>query len=637
MADVEVCGARTVRSVSLPALPSLSRRVRVAILATLICAVAAVIAVALTTSSGATVAPACAPPTLNVSAALAHGALTVSPGPGTRDASYETQIGMVGVPADRIADVQVRGSRSGAHPGRLLAYSQGDGASFVADRYFDQGELVSVRARVRTAAGDLPVAWSFTVAERDSTSRSLETPPSPPPPPKYHELQHYVSRPDLKPPSVTVTRGPSRAPGYIFLAPYAGPGQYGPMILDGAGRLVWFKPIPKHERAADLRPQRYEGKPVLTWWQEPYEADGRDDGAIVIADSSYRTIAVVRAGNGYQPDLHAFQIAPRDTALFTVFDAVRCNLSRYGGPANGAVADTLLQEVDLKTGLVRYEWHALDHVPMGDSYVPMEKNGTDVSPWDWFHINVVASQGGRLLVDSRNTWAAYFIDPRTGQIVWRLGGKQSSFRMGPGAAPAWQHDLRLDSAGPDTASFFDNGATPAVHPQSRGILLRLDMKAMTATLVSSFVHRPALVVPSQGDFQPLPDGDWFVGWGQEPYLSEYSATGALLFDAHLPKESQSYTALKFPWVGTPATRPAVGVTRGAGGAAFAHVSWNGSTATVAWRLLGGASPRTLGPLALVSRTGFETSIRIPASVRCVQVQALGVGARPLAATGVVAG
>lgn len=542
---------------------------------------------------------------------------------------------MLGVPADRIVDVQVSGSRSGSHPGRVLAYSQGDGASFVPDRFFDQGELVTVRARLRIAARQVPVSWSFTVAERDSTSRSLETPPAPPPPPKYDELQHYVSRPELQPPSVTVTRGPSRAPGYIFLAPYAGPGQYGPMILDGGGRLVWFKPIPKRARAADLRLQHYEGKPVLTWWQEPYAAAGRSDGAVVIADSSYRTIKVVRAGNGYQPDLHAFQIAPRDTALFTVFDAVRCDLSHYRGPANGAVADTVLQEVDLKTGLVRYEWHALDHVSMADSYVPMEKNGTDVSPWDWFHINVVADQAGRLLVDSRNTWAAYFVDPRTGRVIWRLGGKRSSFRMGPGARPAWQHDLRLGSAGPDTASFFDNGATPAVHKQSRAILLRLDTKAMIATLISSFVHHPALVVPSQGDFQPQPDGDWFVGWGQEPYMSEYSATGKLLFDAHMPKESQSYTALKFPWVGTPATAPAVAVTHGADGSAFAHVSWNGSTETVAWRLLAGHSPRELSAQARVPRRGFETTIRVPAAARYLRVQALGAGARVLALTRVV--
>jgi len=619
----------------LAALPTLSRRARFVGGGGLLLVVVG-LAVSLIASSGrgAAAAPACWPQALDASAALAGGALTVSPPPGSRAASYETQISMVGVPRAQIANLTVTGSRSGAHSGRLLAYSQGDGASFIPERNFDQGEQVTVGARLLRGGAAIPIGWSFTVGQRDTTSRSLETPPPPPPPPKYRELQHYLSRPELRPPSVTVTRGPSRAPGYIFLAPYAGPGQYGPMILDGAGRLVWFKSIPKRARAADLRVQRYEGRPVLTWWQEPYAAEGRDDGALVIADSSYRTIKVVRAGNGYQPDLHAFQILPNGTAIFTVYDALRCDLRAYGGPADGAVADTLLQAVDLRTGLVRYEWHALDHVSMHDSYVPMETNGTPISPWDWFHINVAAEQDGRLLVDSRNTWAAYFVDPRSGRILRRIGGKKSSFAMGAGAEPAWQHDLRVESA--DTVSFFDNGATPAVHRQSRAIVLRLNVRAGSASLVSSFVHSPALVVPSQGDFQPLPGGSWFVGWGQEPYMSEFSHSGKLLFDAHLPKESQSYTALKFPWVGIPTTRPALALAR-AGARTLAHMSWNGSTETASWRLLGGATPHSLTALASAPRVGFETTIAVPAAARYVQAQALDAAGRPLASSAVAAG
>ena len=103
---------------------------------------------------------------------------------------------------------------------------------------------------------------------------------------------------------------------------------------------------------------------MLTWWQSPLVADGRRDAGMVIADDTYRVIKLVRAGNGYQPDLHAFQIRPDGTALMTVYDAIRCDLRAHGGPANGAVADTLMQEIDLRTGLVRFEWHSLDHVAL---------------------------------------------------------------------------------------------------------------------------------------------------------------------------------------------------------------------------------------------------------------------------------
>ena len=594
-----------------------------------------------TSASTSGTAPSCVPSTLGVSQALASGAVTVTPAPESMDASHLAQVSFLGVPAGEIVGVKVSGSRSGAHSGRLEAYSQGDGASFLPSKPFTEGEVVTVNATLRKGATTTPFSWRFTVAEVDSVSRSLETPPPPAPPPKQSELQRFVSRPDLQPPAVTVDadQDPHEA-GDIFLAPYAGPGQYGPMILDGEGHLIWFKPVPKGARAADLRVQQDEGKPVLTWWQDPLLADGQSDAGIVIADSSYRDIQIVRAGNGYQPDLHAFEITPRGTALFTVYDAIRCNLSAYGGPAEGAVADTLFQEIDLRTGLVRYEWHALDHVALTDSYEPIGGGGTDVDPWDYFHINAVSEHGPDILVDSRNTWAAYDVSAATGQTVWRLGGKQSSFRMEPGASPAWQHDAREEQGG--TISFFDNGGTPKVHSQSRVIVLSLNKQAMTATLVSSFVHPTPLLAASQGDFQPQPGGDWFVGWGQEPFFSEYSASGKLLFDAHLPPLYQSFTALRFPWAGRPVDPPALAVRDersrvGQHGGAVAYVSWNGATAVTSWRLLAGPSPHALTPLASAPREGFETAIALAGAPRYVVAQALDANGLVLGSSEPVAG
>ena len=113
------------------------------------------------------------------------------------------------------------------------------------------------------------------------------------------------------------------------------------MILDENGALVWFKPLlPAGTRAADLRVQSYEGKQVLTWWQDPLITSTSRKAGIVIADSAYRQIAVVRAGNGYQPDLHEFQITPRGTALITVYDGIDCNLAGARRPARTARSPT---------------------------------------------------------------------------------------------------------------------------------------------------------------------------------------------------------------------------------------------------------------------------------------------------------
>ena len=191
-----------------------------------------------------------------------------------------------------------------------------------------------------------------------------------------------------------------------------------------------------------------------------------------------------------------------------------------------------MQELDLATGLVRYEWHSLDHVPLSDTYVS-PRPGSLKEPFDFFHINAVEPMhDGSLLIDARNTWAAYDVDRRTGKVLWRLGGAPQQLQAGPGAVTAYQHDAREQPNG--NITFFDNGATPKAHPQSRAIEVALNMHAMTATLVRRVEHSPALVAGSQGNTQALAGGAWMVGWGEEPWMTEYGSGGQVLFDAHLP-------------------------------------------------------------------------------------------------------
>jgi hypothetical protein len=319
----------------------------------------------------------------------------------------------------------------------------------------------------------------------------------------------------------------------------------------------------------------------------------------------------------------------------TIYNAVRCNLSAYGGPANGAVADTLLQEVDVRTGLVRYEWHTLDHVALADSYMPVGHRGGSLhSPWDWFHINSVSPQpDGRMLINSRNTWATYEVDDRSGQILWQLGGKHSSFAMGPGTETAWQHDVRWASNG--TVSFFDNGATPKRHEQSRGLIVRLNLQRMRAEFVQSFMHQPAIVSASQGDLQPLPGGDWMIGWGQQPYFSEYAANGQLLLDGHLPAGFQSYTVLEASWLAQPAQPPQIALRAGTEGGLVVYASWNGATNVGSWRVTGGPDVEHMTTIAQVPRSGFETAIDLAQPPAYVAVQAMSESGAFLSGTGPV--
>jgi len=555
--------------------------------------------------AGAAPAPTCTPAALNTSA-LQAGAVTVSPVPGSRDASPRTQISFLGVPVGDLSHVRVLGSRTGAHHGRLLAYSQGDGASFLPSAPFAEGERVTVRAQVRLAGRVHTLSDEFAIGEQDPISTTPEA---------IHAggsggVQSYRSRPGLRPPTVTVTaRFPGVAPGDEFVAPYGGPGQAGPMILDPSGVLMWFKPLPAHAFATNLQVQEYEGRPVLTWWQGDISVHGFGLGEDVIADQSYTDIAHVRAGNGLQADLHDFQLTPQGTALITAYDPILCNLSSVGGPAQGAVTVGMLQEIDPRTGLVMLQWSSLDHVALSDSYEPAARTSTS-APYDFFHINSInLDPDGSLLVSARNTWTVYNLDARSGEVEWRLGGKRSSFAMGPGTATAWQHDPRVLANG--SISIFDNGASPIVHSQSRGIVVSLDQQSRTATLLDQIIHSPPLLAESQGNVQALSNGDWFVGWGQVPELSEFNAAGDLLFDAHFPAGTESYRDLRFPWTGMPAHAPTFVVQDAAQGTPTVYASWNGATLVAGWRVLAGPGVSELTPVAQVERSGFETAIPLP--------------------------
>ncbi|TMM17520.1 MAG: hypothetical protein E6F96_08380 [Actinobacteria bacterium] len=213
---------------------------------------------------------------------------------------------------------------------------------------------------------------------------------------------------------------------------------------------------------------------------------------------------------------------------------------------------------------------------------------------------------------------------RQAQRPDRLASRRKALQLHDGAGRA----PRLAARRRATAG-RDDHATPKEHPQSRGIALRVDLQHMTAGLVASFVHPKPLVAASQGNFQALANGNWFVGWGQTPFFSEFEPGGQLRFDAHLPTAYQSYTVLKFPWSGDPAQRPTIAARSRAHGRLVVYASWNGATAVARWRLLAGSSPRALAPVASASRSGFETTIPLAHAPRYLVVQALSAGGQVL--------
>jgi hypothetical protein len=549
--------------------------------------------------------------------------VSVSPLPGTPDASSATQISFLGGAGTRVSDVAVRGSLSGRHGGRLEAYSTGTGESFLASRPFAPGERVSVSARVRSGtAAWQSVATHFRVAVQAPVSQA-EFPPDPGDP---ADVQHYLSAPGLSPSTVSVTAAAAvgATPGDVFLAPYQGAGTAGPMIVDQSGGLIWFHPLPAGLVATDFHTQTYDGRIVLTWWQGRILKLGFGQGRDEIYDSSYQPIAQVAAGNGYDADLHQFLLTRSATAWIDAVDPVELDLARQGGPVHGVVSDSIVQEIDVRTGLVMWEWHALGHVPLPDSYAPAPH---DATPWYYAHVNSIdPSHPGQLLISARNTWTIYDVNLHTGSILWRLGGRRSSFALGPGAAFHYQHDAAWQPGG--LVSVFDNGG--GEEKQSRGLLLEPDLARRRVTLVKAFINPNAtLRSDSQGDLLRLAGGNWLMGYGGLPNFTEFNAAGQVLLDATLGPGVQDYRTYLASWSATPDSRPAIAAQAGAGSAMSIEASWNGATAVRGWEVLAGPSASSMSIVATVPKRGFETSISVAGQAPTVAVSALGAGGRVL--------
>jgi hypothetical protein len=361
---------------------------------------------------------------------------------------------------------------------------------------------------------------------------------------------------------------------------------------------------------------------VITYYQGVGASWGR--GEYVILDSSYRELTRVRAGNGYLGDHHEFLITPQDTALIAIYNPVPWDLSPVGGSTDGVALDGIAQEVDIETGEVVFEWHSLDYVGLDESY---SKPENPEGPFDYFHINSIdVDHDSNLLVSARRTFTVYKIDRQTGEIIWRLGGKKSSFEMAPGTRSRYQHDARRLPDG--TITIFDNGGVQK-NVQSYGVVLELDMDEMTAGVARKYAHPDKRLAATQGNLQALPNDNVFIGWGSEPVFSEFSGDGELLFDANFPPEVESYRAFRFPWSGHPSDDPAVAAEPGPDGEVTLYASWNGATEVATWQVLAGADPDRLRTVGSVARAGFETTIAVRTAEPYVGVRARDRSGRAL--------
>ncbi|HEX3617922.1 MAG TPA: arylsulfotransferase family protein [Solirubrobacteraceae bacterium] len=435
-------------------------------------------------------------------------------------------------------------------------------------------------------------------------------------------VSSFVTRPDLRPADVRITElkahGEKAEPRFIVMAPMADipykSNQRGPMIVDRRGRLVWFGR--SDDSVFDVQVQTYKGQRVLTHWQGDL-IGGYGAGVGKIIDQTYATVATVGDAKTLPIDLHEFNLTSRGTALATHYEQRPADLSSIGGAKNGQLLVGHALEIDVETGKVLFDWSSIDHVGLAESYQPLPAAAGDA--YDFFHINSIAeAPDGNLLISGRNTWCVYKVNRTSGEVIWRLNGKRSDFPVPDDAGFSWQHHVRPHGK---TQLTIMNNANISGH-SSLALLLDLDEPAKTVKLKRAFQHPAKFVAWTLGSVEVRPDGNVFVGWGAQPYFSEFSADGELLVDGQFNSETRSYRTFLADWNGRPTGKPAIVARSNQGSGFIVYASWNGATDISHWTVYAGSGATFLEPVGSQPWTGFETTIVVNSDGPAFQVAAI---------------
>lgn len=429
------------------------------------------------------------------------------------------------------------------------------------------------------------------------------------------------------------------SPGFIFWAPYRTQTP-GPYIYDNNGvrpcsfndcrifadnrqELVWSgSDGSATDLFHDLHVCSYANTDHLCYFKGA-QIGGYARGSNIILDSSYKLAATVQSGNNLEmSDLHELNIPNAETALIPIYQPRQYDLVPYGVPAgDGWVMDGVFQEINITSGAVLFQWASLDHVPLAETYVPLGLNpivgnGTsNTTAWDYFHLNSIKrSDGGDYLISSRHTSTIYKVSGHDGSLIWRLGGKQSSFALLDYNFSS-QHDAEFLQTN-DThtiLSLFDNGSDDYRNTSSTsaGMIVSLDHRTNTSNILKRFeAPGEGLRSSSQGNMQVLPNGNTFIGWGSNPYVSEHAPNGTVIYFAGLKdKQAMNYRAFRGTWKATPSTPPSLFAQASSpNGPVTFWASWNGATDYSSWNFYGRKSASdSMELLGSVPRQGFQTA------------------------------
>ncbi len=472
----------------------------------------------------------------------ATGSLFVAPGTNII-LRFSDAIDASGISATRTFIVE--GSKSGRHTGTLKLADDGQTLLFKPDKPFAAGERVSVTLSSAAPGRSGEVVQPFTFAFSTSGVKK--------PMPTYDladELQREdASIPSTWQPQPSTLLGDtlpldfpyvkssilgSESGGRIFLSNFAFFGTYVPylLILSDSGAPVFYRRMPA--RCTDFKLQ---SNGLLTYFQDIALKFYAMDSVYAVTDS-------FMTGNGYTTDLHELRLLPNGHALLMAYDPQTVDMSGIvpGGKTNATVTGLIIQEIDQQKDVV-FQWRSWDHFQITDA----THEDLTAQVIDYAHGNAIeADTDGNILISSRHMDEITKISRSTGEIIWRLGGKNNQFTfVNDSLAFSHQHAIRRQSNG--NITLYDNGNYHSP-PFSRAAEYRLDEQQKIATLVWQYRHTPDVYGSAMGYVQRLENGNTLIGWGStKPAVVEVRADGSKVYELELAQGIYSYRAYRFHW------------------------------------------------------------------------------------------
>jgi hypothetical protein len=500
--------------------------------------------------------------------------------------------------------ITVAGSESGPHPGKTILADDQQTVLFKPDQPYSAGEQVHVQVNslgLDSGVTYQPLSYTFNVATNQQAGAvaSTSTPTSTPQSAFPYDL---TLPPDIPHYSVSVTSPTTAGEGDIFVAPFywtaSSVGSY-LLVLDNNGQIVYYQSEADQQSAFDFKvlPSGY-----LTYYD-------LKDAVHVILDSNYQVVGIYSAQNGYTADLHDFLMTPGGYVFLMAYDTETVDMSKIvpGGNPNAAVTGLVIQELDPNQNVI-FEWRSWDHFAFSDTNANLTQQQIDL-----VHGNGLAlTSDGNLLLSSRNLSEVTKINLQTGDIMWRLGGKHSTFTFVNDGGFAYQHNIGVLPNGDIT--LFDNHGTDQAPAASRAVEYQLDLANKTVTLVWEYTHTPPVFTDYMGNVERLPDGNMFIGWGNAGQtgqsfvlssITEVTPDNQVVFELTFDEPYVSYRAFREAWVGTPITTPALAFEQNQNSLTLGY-SWNGATEVASWELFGGTSPQKLNLIDTHAKTRFET-------------------------------